>query len=247
MPGPPPYGRSSTVRGGPSRTRAASRARARSALARAPARRRRSSITGSTSSGNSDTTPTRYIAKRSRARATSPTTITPASRSTLLDRLRRRRTESSLPGAPTSTITSFAPVASEVVHDAERFAAGRSNLEPLEIGPVILAGLAVRQLGALRRRSRRRPTRAPDPDRRFRATWRPRCRPWPRPSSTSIARSAPCCRSVHERKVDDVVARLGVRVHLEPPLHAEHAADAAEGDQLVRFRAHCGIAERAGR
>src|SRR6185503_1945840 len=42
---------------------------------------------------------------------------------------------------------------------------------------------------------------------------------------------------------DNVVARLRVGLHFEPPFDAEHAADAAEDDPLL-FRAHCGIAGR---
>jgi len=37
----------------------------------------------------------------------------------------------------------------------------------------------------------------------------------------------------------DVAARLGVRLDLDPPLDAEHAADAAQGDPLLRRGAHC--------
>ncbi len=56
-------------------------------------------------------------------------------------------------------------------------------------------------------------------------------------------RAVPAQRPGVERR--DVVVGLGVGLHFEPPFHAEHAADAAEGDPFFGVRAHCGVAGRA--
>jgi hypothetical protein len=132
----------------------------------------------------------------------------------------------------------------QVIDSAEHLALQRSNLEPLEIRPVILSRPARRQLPPLDRDLGSHPfaCRVPivdavelDDDS---AVAGARIRD-ARFAAFVAAREQP------RRVLDDVVARLGLRMDFEPAFDAVHAADTAERDELARVRAHyCGSAAR---
>src|SRR5690606_17576952 len=120
----------------------------------------------------------------------------------------------------------------QMVHPAERLAARRTHLEPLEIRPVVLVGSEARQRGALDR-----DLRADQLERAIPVVTTRELR-----DETLAVRAAVLDLDLTDAAVllerpaieaEDVLPRLGVGMNLDPALDAEHAAHAAERHALV--------------
>src|SRR6476660_3788728 len=143
IPGPPPYGRSSTVR---CRSDVKSRGDTCSSASKPRSRARPTTptlVTGTTSSGNSATTPIRYI--RALSELWRPVRddhtcgeIDAANHRALHERDQPLRT-------PREHEHVVSAGRNEVIDRAEPIARGRDHLEAFEVGPVILARRALGQ------------------------------------------------------------------------------------------------------
>src|SRR4029079_4564904 len=245
IPGPPPYGRSSTVR---CRSVVKSRGDTCSSAINPRSRARPTTptlVTGTTSSGNNATTPIRYI--RGLSELGRPVRDDHACGE--IDAVNHRPVhERDQPlRAPREHEHVVSAGRNEMIDRAEPIARGRHHLEPFEVGPVILArpalgqrraldhdvrpdqlagGLAIVDSAQLRDHARALRASVLDLDRALAV---------PRPDRPTL-------------EADDVVTRLGVGVNLDPPAHAVNAADAAKRNESIGgLRAHCVIAERARR
>ncbi len=202
------------------------------------------SVTGATSSGNNETTPKRYIA-RPQWSGDQSTTISPAARSTCFTTCPTTK-GIKRSAVPRTTSTSFAPVASRWSTRPSESAGCRSNLEPFEIRPVELARSSLRQPLALDRDFGAQQFASP-----IRIVNTAQLGDHVAAVALTVLYLEQALGTVQPQSPDgetsNVVAGLRVGLHFEPPLHAEHAADAAEGDPLLECRAHCGTAGRTDR